>query len=341
MKKVMWIVLGWLALNGVVQAASFDCAKAESNVEKAICQNSEISELDSRLGKVYQHVLEKLNSGEKPKLVEEQKHWLRLSRNVCAKETCLKHAYWSRLAVLENYFEPRSPLYEKETDKAEAIKQVLATAPLYPTYATPLCTQIFEALKLMTDVELVDPVVQTQSYEDPALDPWKSQCQWAPPLNFSYSCNPNDGPGNADEVISQCRAGYGLPPYKLFEIPGTKVGDEKRHFFYADEAFGPMNQDWKRPSLGGGMAGFRQLNLPKCLGVANNYWDPQGREINWRGTFASTGRGGRSGKNFNSIIEYAGKYYFFILNMQRESYWLDVSSIDAQGATCRWTPVKK
>jgi uncharacterized protein len=324
-------------------AASFDCAKAQSKVEKLICGNPAISELDGRLGKVYQGVLEKVKPEEKQALANEQKHWLSQARNVCAKETCLKHAYWSRLAALETYFEPRSPLYKKESDKADAIQQVLATAPLYPSYDTPFCRAIFDDLKQIKSIRFVDPVVQTQSYEDPALDPWKKQCQVAPPFNFSRQCGTmNFESEDADDSVNACKVDYGLPPFKLYELPPVKGSSEKRHIFYADDAYGPMNQGEDKPHLGGGYAGFRQIHIARCLSVGGNYWEKDGKtETDWNGVSADAGQGGRNGKNYNSIIEYKGLYYFLVLHEAHGNFWLNVTSTDAQRPTaCRWSPVK-
>lgn len=234
-------------------AASFDCARARTKVEKIICGDAVISELDSRLRAIYQDVLGKADDEPKRQLIVDQKHWLNFTRNACKKITCLKHAYWSRQAALETFFEPKSPLYQHESEKGEAIEKVLTTAPLYPLSPNPFCRQIFDDLKQLKGIRFVDPVVQTQSYEDPALDPWKKQCQLAPPFNFSYQCERNIVAADADDVTDACNAGYGLPPFRLYELPPDGAPGEQRHFFYADDAYGPMNRDWLKPRLGGGL----------------------------------------------------------------------------------------
>jgi uncharacterized protein len=48
MKRTKWIFIGWLVCL-TAQAASFDCAKAQSKVEHLICDNPEISKLDEEL----------------------------------------------------------------------------------------------------------------------------------------------------------------------------------------------------------------------------------------------------------------------------------------------------
>ena len=83
---------GWLLLVSA-QAASFDCSKAQTKVEHLICDNPEISKLDGKLGQDYQDVLSKANDEQKQRVIAEQKHWLKFTRNVCEKDTCLKHAW--------------------------------------------------------------------------------------------------------------------------------------------------------------------------------------------------------------------------------------------------------
>ena len=327
-------------------AASFDCVKAQLKVEHLVCDNPKLSELDSKLGQDYQDVLVRANDEQKQRVIAEQKHWLQHTRNVCETETCLKHAYWSRQAALETWFEPRSPLYEHESDKAEAIKQVLATAPLYKlTHSdSKFCSQVFDDLKQMKGIRLVDPVVQVQSYEDPALDPWKKQCQSAPPFNFSYFCAPNIIPADGDDVLDGCNAGYGLPPFKLYELPPAGVSGEKRHIFYNDDAYGPMNRDFRKPALGSGFAGFRQIHITKCLSARGNAWERGEKESSsWSRTSvnADAGRGGRNGKNYNSIFEYKSQYYFMVLNEQYGSYWLEIAPVERKPFTCSWTAVKQ
>jgi uncharacterized protein YecT (DUF1311 family) len=336
MKCILYL-FGLLALH--VQAASFDCAKARTKAEHLICDNPKISELDSKLGQDYQYVLGKANEEQKQLLITEQKHWLKHTRNVCGDETCLKLAHWSRQAELKTFFESKLPLYEHEADKAEAIKQVLATAQLYFLGRTPdvpnFCTRMFDDLKQMKGIRFVDPIVQTQSYEDPALDNVKQHCGTKPPLHFSRGCLPNiannlsEGKEGFAESLAVCDVGFGLPPFKLYELTPIEPTDKTRFVFYADDSYGPINLDWEKPSLGGGFSGFRQIDSNKCEQVDD--------------VFAQAGRGGRDGENYNSIIKYKNQYYFLVLNKELESWWLDVGTVTPNNSknqkSCTWTPV--
>lgn len=334
-----------LALPTPVHAASFNCVKAQSKVEHLICDNPKLSELDSNLGQVYQDVFNKANDEQKQRVIADQRRWLSRTRNICETETCLKHAYWSRQAALETYFEPRSPLYEKESDKAEAIKQVLATAPLYKlTHSDPkFCSQVFDDLKQMKGIRLVDPVVQVQSYEDPALDPWKQQCRSAPPFNVSYQCERNIEPADADDILDACRVGYGLPPFKLYELPAAGISGENLYIFYNDDAYGPMNRDHRKPALGGAFTGFRQVHITKCLSAHGNAWERGQRELSeWVKTSVSADAShqGNRGMNYNSIVEYKNQYYFLVLHEVRSNYWLEIRPVETRRFTCSWSPVE-
>lgn len=361
------MLLGWLVLSPPAQAASFDCAKAATKVEHLICGDAELSKLDKKfaktfgdeyttslsklddkLGKMYQDDLNKASEEQKQQLITEQKHWLKHTRNVCQDITCLKLAYWSRQAALATFFEPKSPLYEHEADKAEAIKQVLATTQLEliggATGVPNFCTRMLDDLKQMKGIRFVDPVVQTQSYEDPALDKVKQHCGTKPPLHFSRGCLPNiaknlpAGKEGFAESLAECDVGFGLPPFKLYELAPIEPTDKSRVIFYADDAYGPMNLAWEKPLLGGGFPGFRQIDPNKC------------EQMERTATRGGTGMGAgistdeRIRKNYNSIIEYKNQYYFFVLRSYLSSrWWLDIETITPFRAknqkSCTWSPV--
>ena len=78
-------------------SASFDCSKASSSVEKAICSDSELSTLDEKLDEVYKTALQA-----NPSIKTSQRDWLK-SLNTCDTRSlpeCLKPAFKSRIQVL-------------------------------------------------------------------------------------------------------------------------------------------------------------------------------------------------------------------------------------------------
>jgi len=81
-------------------AASFDCAKAQGPIEKAICANSELSDLDDLLGRYHQGALPALQENA-PCLKSDQQEWLRRTRAACNDAPCLKKVYLERLSELQ------------------------------------------------------------------------------------------------------------------------------------------------------------------------------------------------------------------------------------------------
>jgi len=76
-------------------AASFDCARAASTVERTICADPALSSLDDRLGAVYA----RRKAGD-ASVAAAQRAWLRDVRDRCGGAECLRAAYAARLAAL-------------------------------------------------------------------------------------------------------------------------------------------------------------------------------------------------------------------------------------------------
>lgn len=90
-----------LLLPLAAHAASFDCSKASSDVEKMICHNSELSSLDESLAKAYKSARAVLSEAEIVNLKSEQLAWLK-SRNACTDIACLKTSIASRIEKLSH-----------------------------------------------------------------------------------------------------------------------------------------------------------------------------------------------------------------------------------------------
>lgn len=95
MKRISWMFFSGLALlASSANAASFDCAKAQSKVEYLICGNPEISKLDEKLNTAYKTALQDEKQADTVK--QAQKQWMKV-RNDCADAACVKHTYEARL----------------------------------------------------------------------------------------------------------------------------------------------------------------------------------------------------------------------------------------------------
>ncbi len=104
------IYLVWIPY---VHSASFDCAKAKTKIEKQICSNTKLSELDDKLTTLYNKVLAQSPVPEDTK--EQQREWVKGSRNVCKDAAGLERAYGSRISDLEKDLNnlPFKPSLEK------------------------------------------------------------------------------------------------------------------------------------------------------------------------------------------------------------------------------------
>ena len=81
-----------------VDAASFDCGKAASEVEKLICGDDELSKLDESLNKAYLQALKRTDI--KEQTIKSQRQWLKNERNACQNAECIKKAYETRIKEL-------------------------------------------------------------------------------------------------------------------------------------------------------------------------------------------------------------------------------------------------
>ena len=97
MRPTVWAMLMCLVLTPWARAATFDCDKASTSVEKVICSDTRLTNLDDQLGRQYKDVLAASSNG--GALKAEQKAWLS-SRNQCKDSDCIMKAYDDRIRVL-------------------------------------------------------------------------------------------------------------------------------------------------------------------------------------------------------------------------------------------------
>ena len=96
-----------------VHSASFDCAKAKTKIEKLVCGDPKLSDLDDKLTALYNEVLAKSPVPEDTK--QQQLEWIKQSRNTCKDAGCLQQAYTSRISDLQEQLEklPFKPVLDK------------------------------------------------------------------------------------------------------------------------------------------------------------------------------------------------------------------------------------
>jgi hypothetical protein len=95
----------FIALFGLLStqaiAASFDCNKAASWLEKTVCSDPELSKLDEQLGKAYQDALASLSPEGQEETKQYQRQWLKQLPG-CQSDGCLEDSYKERIEQLQH-----------------------------------------------------------------------------------------------------------------------------------------------------------------------------------------------------------------------------------------------
>lgn len=131
MKRLL-IMFAGLVLATTAQAASFDCAKAGTKVEKLICGDAELSKLDEELNTAYKTALQDKQQADTVR--QAQKQWMK-ERNGCADVGCVKGAYEGRLISLKTtHVLSDDNVAAKQKVTGAANMDVNATEKKFPPY---------------------------------------------------------------------------------------------------------------------------------------------------------------------------------------------------------------
>src|ERR1035441_6935922 len=89
------ILIAAAAFAGTLHAASFDCAKAETRIEKLICSTPTLSEADEVMAAAYKKARAKTNltAKEEEVLKQGQLDWLKYHVNQCPDAACVQEEY--------------------------------------------------------------------------------------------------------------------------------------------------------------------------------------------------------------------------------------------------------
>jgi len=123
------LIVCWLSYAPTCQAASYDCQKASSEVEKLICDESQsnLSQMDEEMAQAYRGALQQASDKEKEAVKSEQRRWLVETRQ-CKTIKCLEILYLPRITQLRDgqgglqYAKPPRPLI---IDSFEAVSQLM------------------------------------------------------------------------------------------------------------------------------------------------------------------------------------------------------------------------
>jgi uncharacterized protein len=105
-----------------VSAASFDCKKANTKIEKTICASSELSKLDEQLAEAYQQAIKVCNDTSGT-IKAKQFDWLKSSiaefKGCLKPQECIKELYPERIKHLNNILNQCQLLSTGNTQKIE------------------------------------------------------------------------------------------------------------------------------------------------------------------------------------------------------------------------------
>lgn len=103
-----------------LMAASFDCAQASTDIEQRICQDDELSDLDSQLGNLYSGLSDALDVSERDALRDAQRRWIG-QRNACDGTACLRDRYRQRIEALNEQW--RQHQYDGQPMKVTSVQE--------------------------------------------------------------------------------------------------------------------------------------------------------------------------------------------------------------------------
>jgi uncharacterized protein len=83
------------------QAASFDCGRARSPDEIAICANRDLNDMDVRMTTLFDIAKGFVLMGERGAMQDDQRTWLAERRRCRADVACLRRSYRKRIGELE------------------------------------------------------------------------------------------------------------------------------------------------------------------------------------------------------------------------------------------------
>lgn len=193
--KYVLYLFGLLALALPAQAASFDCAKAATKVEKLVCGDAELSKLDEELNAAYKAALQ--DGKQSNSIKQGQKQWVK-ERNGCSDAGCLEMNYRNRIDELNLGQGRFITLLVKDKPLCEAYKhyveQEAGTKNQYVHYGSPMCQRTFgEAFPEFTPVKWRE--IKPEDYPELAVQAYRY-------INFWPWNNPEMAPFLADSQFN-------------------------------------------------------------------------------------------------------------------------------------------
>ncbi len=293
---VVSLFLLWAAFP-TTQAASFDCKKASTQVEKLICADPELSSLDDKLSTAYHLVLAAIS--DKAMVKRHQSEWLK-NRDTCPDKPCLKAHYEARLAALAD---PGG-----RARKQELVK-IMKTVNFVPHSGKddPFCQAFYRDFSTQTNIEHIHPLIAVQRYDDPALQPYQRKC---PDLkmhkSMAFSHRDLEVAGEpTSESDAESRAvsiTTGLKNFQFFRLDvNNQPRDGEELLLYYEGVFD------QRSGTHLANRAYHEVNLSACKSDKVVYFN-QGGSVQW---------------TRNGVVRYKGKNAIYVLGSwtDKPEYW--------------------
>jgi len=229
-----------------LNAASFDCSKANTAVEHMICGQEELSKLDGELGEAYVMAIKKAPDSQL--LKEQQSEWLK-TRERCDDPACVQQLYVKRIGVLERIISlvpvekgEETYFFETEAGKLKVIQDAVRQQRVlysHPIASEPnYCNEFMSNLVADTIIEAIEPAFATEHASDPRLDKLNT-CR-----NYPFE------EGLAPESFEGVSL-LGNPPYRYYELDldGKQENGKEIIYYHEQGALGSTGYTWVDPNV--------------------------------------------------------------------------------------------
>ena len=186
-----------------------------------------------------------------------------------------------------------------ESRKQEIIKFMkdvnFLPRPQYIGKDNPLCPAFLEDFKKQRHITYIEPIVRTDNYDDPALQPYRQKC---PRLDLRKLIAVDDRLGHPQGLTEKELeligiVSYGIGNFELFKVDiDNDPTDGEEYIFYYEGEFYPKTNKTSPQNRA-----YRVVDFSTCEITGGTYFNRLG-SAKW---------------TRNAVIEYKGKYYLYAL----------------------------
>lgn len=159
----------------------------------------------------------------------------------------------------------------------------------------PLCPAFLEDFKKQRHIRYIEPIVKTDNYDDPALQPYRQKC---PRLDLRKLIAVDDRLGypqglTEEELELIGILSYGIGNFQLFKVDiDNDPTDGEEYIFYYEGEFYPKTNKTSPQNRA-----YQVVDFSTCEITGGTYFNSLG-SAKW---------------TRNAVIEYKGKYYLYEL----------------------------